>query len=254
MVDLVGAVIVADRTPLQTRHIWGMRAGHGRELALGIHRAGFETVTSAVAPGVRGSRDLGSGFRAISKRAPVVGLDAVGDHGGRFAAPGGGARGGGWSDVAAVSSWDRIRSRDRGDRAAGGSGARPPGRSVGATVVTSPGVGFVDWRVAPGGLRQPGGSFCVAPGTSAETGLGRRLDGGAGLVGVGVAGRESIEVFPRTKASGGGDTRPVRSFLAHAEGPGGARESQRRAQPGGSAARRDRAGGGPSRRDPPRVD
>jgi signal transduction histidine kinase len=50
---LVGAVIVADRTPLQTRRIWGMRAGRGRELALGIHRAGFETLTPSVAPGVK---------------------------------------------------------------------------------------------------------------------------------------------------------------------------------------------------------
>jgi nitrogen-specific signal transduction histidine kinase len=49
---LVGAVIIADRTALQVRKIWGMRAGRGRELALGIHRAGFETVTPPVAPGV----------------------------------------------------------------------------------------------------------------------------------------------------------------------------------------------------------
>jgi signal transduction histidine kinase len=49
---LVGAVIVADRTPLQKRHIWGMRAGRGRALALGIHRDGFETLTPSVAPGV----------------------------------------------------------------------------------------------------------------------------------------------------------------------------------------------------------
>jgi nitrogen-specific signal transduction histidine kinase len=50
---LVGAVIVADRTPLQERHIWGMRAGRGRELALGRHRSGYEIVTPAVAPGVQ---------------------------------------------------------------------------------------------------------------------------------------------------------------------------------------------------------
>ena len=49
---LVGAVIIADRTALQVRRIWGMRAGRGLELALGIHRAGFETVTPPVAPGV----------------------------------------------------------------------------------------------------------------------------------------------------------------------------------------------------------
>ena len=49
---LVGAVIVADRTSLQKRHIWGMRAGRGRELALGIHRDGFETLTPSAAPGI----------------------------------------------------------------------------------------------------------------------------------------------------------------------------------------------------------
>ena len=49
---LIGAVIVADRTPLQNRHIWGMRAGRGCELALGIHRVGFEMLTPSVAPGV----------------------------------------------------------------------------------------------------------------------------------------------------------------------------------------------------------
>ena len=49
---LIGAVIVADRTLLQNRTIWGMRAGSGRELALGIHRVGFETLTPSVAPGV----------------------------------------------------------------------------------------------------------------------------------------------------------------------------------------------------------
>ena len=49
---LVGAVIIADRTALQKRQIWGMRAGRGRELELGIHRAEFETLTPSVAPGV----------------------------------------------------------------------------------------------------------------------------------------------------------------------------------------------------------
>ncbi len=50
---LVGAVIIADRTALQKRQIWGMRARHGRELELGIHRMGFETLTPSVAPGVK---------------------------------------------------------------------------------------------------------------------------------------------------------------------------------------------------------
>jgi hypothetical protein len=50
---LVGVVIVADRTPLRKRQIWSMRAGRGRELALGTHRAGFETVSPSVAPGVQ---------------------------------------------------------------------------------------------------------------------------------------------------------------------------------------------------------
>jgi nitrogen-specific signal transduction histidine kinase len=49
---LVGAVIVVDRTPLQARQFWGIHAGRGRELALGNHRSGFETLRSAVASGV----------------------------------------------------------------------------------------------------------------------------------------------------------------------------------------------------------
>jgi nitrogen-specific signal transduction histidine kinase len=49
---LVGAVIIADRTPLRAQRIWGMRAARNRELAIGFQHAGFETVRSSVAPGV----------------------------------------------------------------------------------------------------------------------------------------------------------------------------------------------------------
>jgi nitrogen-specific signal transduction histidine kinase len=49
---LVGSVIVADRTALRGRRVWGMRAGHGRELILGYHRSGREIVKSSLAPGV----------------------------------------------------------------------------------------------------------------------------------------------------------------------------------------------------------
>jgi signal transduction histidine kinase len=49
---LVGTVIIADRTALRGRRIWGMRAGYGRELVLGFHRAGHEIVKSSVAAGV----------------------------------------------------------------------------------------------------------------------------------------------------------------------------------------------------------
>jgi signal transduction histidine kinase len=49
---LVGAVIVSDHTGLRARRIWGMRAGTGRELALGFQQASFEIVRSPVAPGV----------------------------------------------------------------------------------------------------------------------------------------------------------------------------------------------------------
>ena len=41
---LVGAVVIADRAPLNDRGIWGIRAGRGRALALGRQRAGFESV------------------------------------------------------------------------------------------------------------------------------------------------------------------------------------------------------------------
>ena len=49
---LVGTVIVADRAPLRGRNIWGMRAGRGHELVVGLHRSGHDTVQSSVAPGV----------------------------------------------------------------------------------------------------------------------------------------------------------------------------------------------------------
>jgi signal transduction histidine kinase len=49
---LVGAVIVADRSPLQAKRIWGMRIGSGHDLALGLNRADFNIIRSSVAPGV----------------------------------------------------------------------------------------------------------------------------------------------------------------------------------------------------------
>jgi signal transduction histidine kinase len=49
---LVGAVIVADRTPLHSQRIWSMRAARNRELAIGFHHADFEIARSRVAPGV----------------------------------------------------------------------------------------------------------------------------------------------------------------------------------------------------------
>jgi nitrogen-specific signal transduction histidine kinase len=49
---LVGAVIVADRAQLVDRRVWGMRAGRGRLLELGAHRADYETLRTSLAPGV----------------------------------------------------------------------------------------------------------------------------------------------------------------------------------------------------------
>jgi signal transduction histidine kinase len=49
---LVGTVIISDRVPLKRDHIWGMRAGRGRVLAIGQHHEGYRIVRSSVSPGV----------------------------------------------------------------------------------------------------------------------------------------------------------------------------------------------------------
>lgn len=49
---LVGAVIVSDRSPLESRRIWGMQAGRGRLVGIGNHHEGAVAIEVPGRPGV----------------------------------------------------------------------------------------------------------------------------------------------------------------------------------------------------------